>query len=386
MTNGNLPDGWASTTLEDCVDILDNRRVPINAEERQQRISGKNETQLYPYYGATGKVGLIDDFLFDEEIILLGEDGAPFLDFGKDKAYYVRGKSWVKNHAHVLRAKKGVATNLFLMHYLNLFEYRDYVTGTTRLKLNQAQMRRFPVILPPLPEQERIVAKIEELFTQLDAGTAALKRVQAGLKRYKASVLKAAVEGRLFENREVESSSELPDGWKWTTIGDVIDSLDNMRVPVNKKERENRQGKYPYYGANGQVDWIDGYIFDEPLVLLVEDETFTGREKPFSYKITGKTWVNNHAHVLRAKANILDVDYLNYSLAYYPFTPMTTGTTGRKKLTKSAMMAARYALPPFPEQQRIVAEVERRLEGAALARASRLRQAVLKSAFEGRLV
>jgi type I restriction enzyme S subunit len=132
--------------------------------------------------------------------------------------------------------------------------------------------------LPPLPEQEHIVAKIEELFTQLDAGTAALKRVQTGLKCYKASVLKAACEGRLFDvgasgvgahgvrpsepvNLSAQSgrtpsalTNELPDGWKWTTIGDVIDSLDNMRIPVNKKDRENRDGKYPYYGANGQVD------------------------------------------------------------------------------------------------------------------------------------
>jgi type I restriction enzyme, S subunit len=133
MVNGGLPDGWHLLELENCVDILDNWRKPINAGEREKRISGKDASKLFPYYGATGKVGLIDDYLLDEEVVLLGEDGAPFLDFGKDKAYIVRGKSWVNNHAHVLKARDGILTNLFLMHYLNYFDYHGYVTGTTRL-------------------------------------------------------------------------------------------------------------------------------------------------------------------------------------------------------------------------------------------------------------
>jgi type I restriction enzyme S subunit len=192
-----LPEGWVWATLEECVDILDNLRVPINSDEREQRIAGKEQSELFPYYGATGMVGWIDDFIFDEEIVLLGEDGAPFLET-KNKAYIVRGKCWVNNHAHVLRAKKGVTTNLFLMHYLNIFDYHGYVTGTTRLKLNQGRMREFPVILPPLIEQERIVARLEELLSDLDAGVAALERVRAGAKRYKASVLKSVYEGQLF--------------------------------------------------------------------------------------------------------------------------------------------------------------------------------------------
>jgi type I restriction enzyme S subunit len=142
-----------------------------------------------------------------------------------------------------------------------------------------------------------------------------------------------------------ENLPELLKGWANTKIGEIIECLDYQRVPVSKEVRAKRIGNIPYYGANSQVDWIDDYLFDEPLVLVVEDETFIGREKPFSYKITGKSWVNNHAHVLRAIA--VDTDYLNYSLWYYPFTPLTTGTTGRRKLTKSALMSAPYLLPPL---------------------------------------
>jgi len=149
-----------------------------------------------PYYGATGQVGWIDGHIFDEELVLLGEDGAPFLQGGKAVAYMIRGKSWVNNHAHVLRML-GKCPNAFLMHQLNQVDYHPYVSGTTRLKLPQKPMRSIPFHMPPLQEQHRIVAAIDSYLTRLDNAVALLERVQENLKRYRASVLKAAVEGRL---------------------------------------------------------------------------------------------------------------------------------------------------------------------------------------------
>jgi len=102
------PPGWTWTCLEDCVDILDSQRVPVSTKERKLRCRDKTAAERFPHYGATGQVGWIDGYLFDEELILLGEDGAPFLDPSKDKAYIIRGKSWVNNHAHVLRAIEGL--------------------------------------------------------------------------------------------------------------------------------------------------------------------------------------------------------------------------------------------------------------------------------------
>ena len=254
------------------------------------------------------------------------------------------------------------------------------------------------MVVPPLAEQRRIVAKLEELFSKLDAGVAAVRRTQALLKRYRQSVLHAAVTGELTRAwREVQVSLGRDESqlvWKETTIGDVTHNLDNKRKPVSKKIRAEGDGTYPYYGANGQTGSIDDFIFDEDLVLVVEDETFVGRIKPFCYKISGKTWVNNHAHVLKAKES-LTTDYLNYSLSYYPFTPLTTGSTGRKKLTKAALTGAPYQLPSLDEQHNIVAEVERCISvidaleltlDDELKRAERLRQSILHRAFTGRLV
>ena len=168
----------------------------------------------------------------------------------------------------------------------------------------------------------------------------------------------------------------------------------SKRKPINKAERLSRKGNIPYYGANGGVEWIDDYIFDEPLVCVVEDETFTGREIPFSYKITGKTWVNNHAHVLKPKDD-MNIDFLNYQLFYYPFLRLTTGTTGRKKLTKNALMNAPIKVCRIDEQQQLVQKIESRLSVCdkieetitnSLKQAEALRQSILKKAFEGELV
>jgi Type I restriction modification DNA specificity domain len=301
-------------------------------------------------------------------------------------------------------------TNRFQTATTNIrnLSFHKYLSGTE-------------LAIAPRPEQGRIVAAIEEQFSRLDAGVAALERARQNLKRYRRAVLNAAVTGELsgnskrrqhvraaagehvdgaaslvtyFGGRDSKKGQMLPPGWQQTTLGSACDCLDSRRVPINKEERLRRQGTVPYYGANGLVGWIDDYLFDEPLVLVVEDETFTGREKPFAYKVAGKSWVNNHAHVLRAKPG-LNVDYLNYALAYYPFTPLTTGTTGRKKLTKAALLAAPLALPGRSEQEHIVAEIERRLSVAehleaqvefSLRHAPALRESVLSEAFSGKLV
>ena len=147
--------------LEKLVDILDNQRVPINATERSHRIGN------VPYYGATGQVGTIDEAIFNETLILLGEDGVPFFDSTKHKAYEISGPSWVNNHAHVLRAKPDLVIQRYLLHFLNMFDYTGYVNGATRLKLTQGDMKRIPVPVPDIDVQKKIVAKVDSAFGEI---------------------------------------------------------------------------------------------------------------------------------------------------------------------------------------------------------------------------
>jgi type I restriction enzyme S subunit len=283
VRNIEVPDGWVSVPLADCAGILDSRRIPLNSKERSARIEGKSQDQLFPYYGATGQVGFIDDFIFEGEHLLIGEDGAPFFDKSKNVAYIAKGKFWVNNHAHILQALDGVTSNKYLLHYLNKFNYEGFVGGTTRLKLNQGNLKLISVPLAPLEQQKRIVAKIEELFSHIDAGIEALKKAKQLLKQYRQSVLKAAVTGELtkewretnkdklepasqllerilkerrqkWEEQQLEQFkakgkmpkddkwkakykqpvslrdwaflSEIPDSWSWVSVGQIGDSQD----------------------------------------------------------------------------------------------------------------------------------------------------------------
>lgn len=146
------------------IEILDNLRKPVNSDERSKRIESK--TELFPYYGATGQTGVIDDYIFEGEYVLLGEDGAPFLDKNAQKAYLIAGKTWVNNHAHVLKSR---TNNRFLMYYLNWFDYFSYVSGTTRLKLNQAMLKKIPFPNMPVEIKDKIVEQIEQSYKILDS-------------------------------------------------------------------------------------------------------------------------------------------------------------------------------------------------------------------------
>ncbi len=162
----SLPAGWAASQLGDVAVCLDYKREPINSTVRDLRIAGRTQSELFPYYGATKQQGWIDDYIFDAELVLLGEDGVPFFDDLRPKAYLVSGKTWVNNHAHVLRGI--LISNSFVMHWLNTFDYTGRVAGSTRSKLNQTKAMDIPIPLPPLAEQRRIVAKVDELMGLCD--------------------------------------------------------------------------------------------------------------------------------------------------------------------------------------------------------------------------
>src|ERR1700733_296712 len=143
---------------------------------------------------------------------------------------------------------------------------------------------------------------------------------------------------------------------KFKRLGDVVEFLDSLRRPVTEADR--RAGQFPYYGANGQQGTIDDYIFDEPLVLLAEDGGHFGApNRGIAYRISGKTWVNNHAHVLRPREE-MDASYLFRVLENYDVTPWVSGTT-RGKLTQAGAADIVVPVPPLPEQNRIAEILEK---------------------------
>ena len=244
----NLPRNWTRTPLGNACAILDFKRIPINSKERQTRISGKPDSELFPYYGATGQVDVIDGYLFEGEHVLLGEDGAPFFDPFRDKAYVVDGKFWVNNHAHILKA---YGSNRYLSHYLNAVRYEDHVTGTTRPKLTKGALVSIPVALPPLNEQHRIVERIESLFDEIHRGLESLHEAKRTIGLYRQSLLKSAFEGRLTAHWRAENSDRLesPEGLLARIREERQDcyrsALDDWRLALGRWHAKGGKGVKP---------------------------------------------------------------------------------------------------------------------------------------------
>lgn len=318
----------------------------------------------------------------------------------------------------------------YLFHWLRHPKFLNYVCevshGVNMPRLGTEGGREAPFVLAPKNEQKRIADKLDTVLARVDAVNDRLARVAPLLKRFRQSVLAAATSGRLTEdwrtNAHAKSATDelatylqarstrerkppaqpdlthwkltVPSSWTVASVNQFAECLDRLRVPIKRENRKTELGLYPYYGANGEVGRIDEYIFDDELVLVTEDETFYGREKPIAYRSSGKCWVNNHAHVLRAPTKEAN-DYLCYALMYYDVLPWLSGTTGRAKLTQQALNSLPIAVPPSIEVTEIVRRVEtlfafaHRLEArlkAAQTASERLTPALLAKAFRGELV
>lgn len=143
--------------------------------------------------------------------------------------------------------------------------------------------------------------------------------------------------------------------WKKVRIEDVCDILDAHRIPITAKDRE--KGIYPYYGANGIQDYVKNYIFDGDYVLIAEDGGhFGSKTNPISFRVSGKFWVNNHAHILKAREKI-HTDFLYYSTMFYDVSSIINGAT-RQKLTQSALRKMEIPLPAMEAQKKIAARLD----------------------------
>ena len=150
-----MKNGWQTKTLDQISINLDSRRVPITKAVR----SGGE----YPYYGASGIVDFVADYIFDEDTLLISEDGANLLARSTPIAFSASGKYWVNNHAHILKFEN-MTTQRFVELYLESIPLDDYITGAAQPKLNQKALNSIPIPVPPLPDQQWIVGLLDEAF------------------------------------------------------------------------------------------------------------------------------------------------------------------------------------------------------------------------------
>lgn len=220
--------------------------------------------------------------------------------------------------------------------------------GSTFPNISTAHLKNYTIPLPPLPEQ-RAIAHVLQTIQEAKAA----RQRELALERER----KAALMDYLFsygtkdESRKQTEIGEIPESWEVVRLEKLCACLDSKRVPIKQSERNERKGNVPYYGASGQAGWIDDYLFNERLLLIAEDgENLVSRKLPIAYSIEGKSWVNNHVHVLRVTE--INQFFLEYYFNSIDLSPYLTGTT-RPKLNKASLLGIPISRPSRGETDKI---------------------------------
>ena len=232
-----VPEGWVWTTIGDILINRDGERIPVSSAIRK-----KQNAKLYDYYGAAGVIDKVDDYLFNERLLLVGEDGANLLSRSKDNAFFAEGKYWVNNHAHIIDASDKRLLD-YIALYINAIPLDMYVTGSAQPKLNQDNLNRISVPLPPLAEQFRIVQAVEECKRIVNGIENNQIELQEAIDHTKQKILSLAIAGKLVSqdpsdepaivlmkriNTAFQASDNLhyeacPKGWVMARLDDIIE-------------------------------------------------------------------------------------------------------------------------------------------------------------------
>ena len=404
----DLPEGWSQVALENLVVIRDSQRVPVNSAERSRRRGS------VPYYGATGQVGTIDEALFNEELVLLGEDGVQFFDADRPKAYRISGPAWVNNHAHVLQPLPDRCPGQLLVYFLNQFDYRGRANGTTRLKLTQKAMRDIPVVLPTSPDERAEIVRI--LDTQLARIDNVLRSVQAvrdKADQFRRSLLHAAFTGQLTQP-DPSRGDALPEGWKTVSISNLAgDGPDSLFTDGDWVESKDQDPDGPIR-LTQLADVGDGLFRDRSnrwmnceqaerlgVTFLNENDLLVARmPDPLGRcclvpKMPYKAVTVVDVAILRvAQANPhLVMHFINSPALRQLIEAESSGTT-RRRISRKRLSSIEFPLPPISEQDEIVRILDTqlaRIDAAVAAvdrvevECGRLRRSLLQAAFTGEL-
>lgn len=241
-----LPEAWEWTKFGTITFNRDSERIPLSVSDRSHR-QGK-----YDYYGASGVIDKIDDYLFDKPLLLIGEDGANLINRSTPIAFMARGKYWVNNHAHVIDGISEGFLN-YLCLYINSISLEPYITGTAQPKMNQAKMNTISVGLPPIQEQQRIIEKVDELMALCDR-----LEQQVGDQMEAHQVLFDTLLDALTRSTD---AAEVADNW--ARIAEHFDTLFTTEPSIEKLKQTILQ-----LGVMGRL--VEQDPSDEPASVLLE--------------------------------------------------------------------------------------------------------------------
>ena len=324
----------------------------------------------------TNKENISSPKYFEHGDLLFAITGESVEDIGKTIAYLGNEKCLCGGDIICMKHQQNPK---YLAYALSTPDaIRQKGIGKTKLKVvhtNAPALRSITIPIAPIDKQQSIVDYLDSAFAKIDA--------------MKANAEKALNEAKALFQASLKEMLEPKDGWEEKTLPDISENLDSIRIPVTKKNRS--EGKYPYYGASGIVDYVDDFLFDEDILLISEDgANLLMRTYPIAFSVSGKVWVNNHAHVLRFK-DIATQRFIEYFFAGFKLDDYISGAA-QPKLTQKALNSIPISIPSeVSEQQSIVdtldslkSKVDRLQENydKISQECNALKQAILRQVFE----
>ncbi|WP_434579218.1 restriction endonuclease subunit S [Thermoanaerobacterium thermosaccharolyticum] len=262
---GEMPEHWKISKLKYLIYCLDGKRIPLSSEQR-----GEMKGDI-PYWGANCIIDYVNDWIIDGEVVLLGEDGAPFFDRNKNVAFYSNEKIWPNNHVHILRVSQSINAK-FLTYTLNTVDYRNYINGSTRDKLTQSEMKNIFIQLPSPQEQKSIVNFLDQKTAEIDGLIADKEKLIELLQEKRQAIISETVTKGLNPNVKMKDSGiewirEIPEGWKITKIKYTTYVKGRIGWQGLRADEFIDEGPYLVTGT----DFVNGKIFWENCYHISDD-------------------------------------------------------------------------------------------------------------------
>ena len=358
-----VPDGWVWTTIEDLTINRDAERIPLSLAVRK-----KQQNKVYDYYGAAGVIDKVEKYLFDERLLLVGEDGANLLSRSKDNAFFVEGKYWVNNHAHVLDCPNKSVLD-YVAFVINSMSLEHYITGSAQPKLTQDNLNKIFIPLPPEKEQHKIIESVKDYFSNISLLKDEIDELDSFIQNAKSKILDLAIHGKLVpQDPNDEPAIELlkrinpkfvpcdnahyenvPEGWTVCTLEEIID-YEQPQAYIVQSADYKVQYETPVLTAG--KSFIIGYtnesegVFTNLPVIIFDDFTTDSKFVDFPFKV--KSSAMKILHVNK------DVN-IQYVCWFMSITRLIGDTHKRYWISEYSKL--HIPIPPKNEQDRITNKV-----------------------------
>jgi type I restriction enzyme S subunit len=379
-----ITEKWEVKKLGEIVDILDNLRRPIT---KRDRVEGQ-----FPYYGATGILSYVHDFIFSEKLVLIGEDGAKWLS-GDNTSFIAEGKYWVNNHAHVIRPKREIVIDEWIVYFLNFSDLTKYISGMTVPKLNQEKMRSIEIPIPSVQNQRKILANLDQSIAAISKAKANAEQNLKNAKELFERFLQSEFEkkGRNWEIKLLGEVCEIMNGGTPDTT--IAKFWDGQNLWITPKDMGKLKG---IYVSDTSRKLTNEGLKNSSAKILPINSIILSTRAPIGHLAINKRPISTNQGCKGLVPNkeisslfvyyflLMSVDLLNH---------LGTGATF-KELSGSKLGAIEIPVPTLQEQQTVVEKLNKLLVETQkleviykqkLNDLEELKKSILQKAFKGEL-